>query len=47
MIFRHILTGNKGTLIKKYYVPVYGYMIQIKLVDGRVYYAPASEFIEI
>lgn len=47
MMLIHILTRNKGSFIKRYYVPMYGDMVQIKLADGRVYYAPAYEFIEI
>jgi len=40
----HILTGNTGVFLKEYYVTGRGYTIQIKLDDGRIYYAPSIEF---
>lgn len=40
----HILTGNIGVFIKEYYVTGRGYTTQIRLSDGRIYYAPSIEF---
>lgn len=40
----HILTGNIGVFIKEYYVIGRGYTTQIRLSDGRIYYAPSIEF---
>lgn len=47
MTLKHSLTGNIGTFIKEYYVTGYGYLTQIKLPDGRIYYAPSYEFTSI
>lgn len=43
----HKLTGNTGIFIKEYYVTGVGYTTQIKQDDGRIYYAPSHEFVEI
>ena len=40
----HIHTQNVGTFLKEYYVTGHGYLTQIKMDDGRVYYAPSCEF---
>ena len=42
----HTLTGNTGVFLKEYYVTGRGYTTQIKLNDGRIYYAPSVEFIK-
>lgn len=47
MKLKHLLTGNEGIFIKEYYVTGLGYTTQIKLTDGRIYYAPSYEFITI
>lgn len=41
---KHILSGNIGVFLKEYYVTGRGYATQIKLDDGRIYYAPSHEF---
>lgn len=41
---KHSLTGNTGVFVKEYYATGHGYLTQIKLNDGRIYYAPSSEF---
>lgn len=40
----HISSGNTGVFLKEYYVTGRGYTTQIKLSDGRIYYAPSVEF---
>lgn len=40
----HRLTGNTGIFIKEYYATGHGYLTQIKMDDGRIYYAPSGEF---
>lgn len=40
----HNLSGNLGMFLKEYYVTGRGYTTQIKLDDGRIYYAPSHEF---
>lgn len=40
----HPLTGNIGIFVREYYVTGRYYTTQIKLGDGRIYYAPSSEF---
>lgn len=45
MLMKHLLSGNMGYFIKEYQATGHGYITQIKLADGRVYYAPSSEFI--
>jgi hypothetical protein len=46
-ILKHNLTGNTETFIKEYKVTGGGWTTQIKLSDGRIYFAPSNEFIEI
>lgn len=43
----HISTQQKGTFIKEYYVTGKGYTTQIRLKDGRIYFAPSIEFTEV
>lgn len=40
----HKLTGNIGVFVKEYYVTGRGSTTQIRLKDGRIYYAPSGEF---
>ncbi len=47
MILKHLLSGHDGTFIKEYYATGHGYLTQIKLADGRIYYAPSSKFVPI
>lgn len=44
---KHIGTGNIGVFIKEYYATGHGYLTQIRLDDGRIYYAPSCEFVKI
>jgi len=41
---KHKPSGNYGIFIKEYYATGHGYIYQIGLNDGRIYYAPSSEF---
>jgi len=47
MILKHLLSGSVGTFIKEYYATGHGYLTQIELADGRIYYAPSYEFVTI
>ena len=40
----HVQTGNIGVFLKEYYATGHGYLTQIKMDDGRIYYAPSCEF---
>lgn len=40
----HILSENIGVFLKEYHTTGRGYTTQIKLNDGRIYYAPSHEF---
>ena len=40
----HNQTGNIGFFIKEYTPTGRGSTTQIKLADGRIYFAPSSEF---
>lgn len=40
----HVQTGNVGVFLKEYYATGHGYLTQIKMDDGRIYYAPSFEF---
>lgn len=44
---KHLGTGNIGVFLKDYYVTGRGYTTQIKMDDGRIYYAPSYEFVKI
>lgn len=44
---KHVFTGNEGVLIKEYKPTGKPYTFQIKLADGRIYFAPSSEFTPI
>lgn len=43
-VYRHKLTGNVGTYVKEYKPTARPLTMQIKLADGRIYYAPKHEF---
>ncbi|WP_329805436.1 hypothetical protein [Flavobacterium facile] len=42
--FTHIETGNTGVFVKHYKPSGKPYTMQIKLDDGRIFFAPKSEF---
>lgn len=44
---RHTLTGNVGKFLKEYVPTGMFSTTQIRLDDGRIYYAPSSEFEKI
>lgn len=44
---KHLGTGNIGVFLKDYYVTGRGYTTQIKMDDGRIYYAPSHEFVKV
>lgn len=44
---KHIHTGNCGYFVKEYTPTGMSLTIQIRLDDGRIYFAPANEFIAI
>lgn len=44
MTLRHKPTQQTGTFIKEYEATYYGVIIQIRLADGRIYFAPKHEF---
>lgn len=44
---KHIYTGNCGLVIKEYTPTGMSLTIQIRMDDGRIYFAPASEFVSI
>lgn len=41
---QHIPTGKKGMFLKEYTPTGRSLTIQIQMPDGRIYFAPASEF---
>lgn len=43
-LYRHRLTNNVGVFVKEYYPTGRPLTMQIKLNDGRIYYAPKHEF---
>lgn len=47
MYLIHTLTGNIGEFIKEYRPMGMSLTTQIRLKDGRIYYAPSSEFVKI
>lgn len=47
MKLKHIQTGNIGIFIKEYRPTGRPFTTQIKLDDGRIYYAPSCEFVQI
>lgn len=44
---QHSITRIKGKYIKEYWRPYWGYTTLIKLDNGRLYFAPTCEFIEL
>ena len=47
LIFTHIESGNTGLFVKVYKPTGKPYTMQIKLDDGRIYFAPKSEFTQL
>jgi len=47
MKLKHIYTGNVGCFIKEYRPTGRSLTTQIKLDDGRIYFAPSCEFTEL
>jgi hypothetical protein len=43
-VFRHKFTGNVGYFVKEYEPTGKPLTMQIKLADGRIYFAPKHEF---
>lgn len=43
-ILEHIPSGRQGVFVKSYISTGHGEITQIKLDDGRIYYAPSVEF---
>lgn len=43
-VFRHIPTGHTGFFIKEYTPTGRPLTMQIKLLDGRIWFAPKCEF---
>lgn len=44
---KHIGTGNIGVFLKEYKPTGMNWTTQIKMDDGRIYYAPSCEFVKI
>ena len=44
IILEHIHTGNVGVFIKEYKPTGMNCTTQIRLEDGRIYFAPSNEF---
>lgn len=44
---KHIHTGNIGVFLKEYYATGHGYLTQIIMDDGLIYYAPSFEYIRV
>lgn len=43
-LLMHIITGNIGVFLKEYKPTGKPFTTQIKMEDGRIYFAPSHEF---
>lgn len=47
MRLKHLMTGNIGSFVKETYPTGKPTTWVIKLDDGRIYFAPKGEFVEV